>query len=70
MESSRGNLFIDMVVDRFIFKNKQISHSPCFTFIPKTGAGVPETGFLLCATFWRPIERVGWVLLSLDQKYV
>ena len=35
MESSRLDLFIDMVVDRFIFKNNQITHSYCFTFQPK-----------------------------------
>jgi len=35
--------FIDMVVDRFIFKNMKITFSRCFTFIPKTGVGLPET---------------------------
>jgi len=44
MESSRRDLFIDMVVDRFIFKNNQITLSPCFTFTPKTRTGLPETG--------------------------
>ena len=34
MESSRRDLFIDMVVDRFIFKNNEIKFSPGFTFIP------------------------------------
>jgi len=33
--------FIDMVVDRFIFKkNNQSTLSPCFTFIPKADVGV------------------------------
>jgi len=36
MESSQRDLFIDMVVDRFIFKNNQITVYPCFIFIPKT----------------------------------
>jgi len=31
-----------MVVDRFIFKHNQIALSPCFTFAPKTGVGLPE----------------------------
>ena len=31
MEGSRRNLFIDMIVDRFIFNNNQITLSPCFT---------------------------------------
>jgi len=34
-----------MVVDRFIFKNNQITLSPCFTFIPKIRTGLPKTGF-------------------------
>jgi len=41
MESSRRDLFIDMVVDRFIFKNNQITLSPCFAFIPRTGVRLP-----------------------------
>jgi len=44
MESSRQDLFIDMVVERFIFKNDQTTLSPCSTFIPKTGVGLPKTG--------------------------
>jgi len=30
-------LSIDMVIHGGIFKNNQITVSPCFTFIPKTG---------------------------------
>jgi len=44
MESSRQDLFIDMIVDWFIFKNNLITLSPCFTFLPKTGIGLPKTG--------------------------
>jgi len=44
MENSRRDLFIDMVVYRFIFKDNQITLSPYFTFIPKTSVGLPETG--------------------------
>jgi len=43
MESSRQDLFIDMVVDRFIFKNNQITVSPSLTSIPETGEGLPKT---------------------------
>jgi len=43
-ESSRRDLFIDMVVDMFIFKNNEITLSPCFTFIPKIGVGLRKTG--------------------------
>ena len=34
MESSWRDLFIDMVVDGCIFKNNQITLSPCFAFEP------------------------------------
>jgi len=39
MESSRPDLFIDMVPDRFIFKSNPITLSPGSTFIPGTGIG-------------------------------
>ena len=38
MKKYRRELSIDMIIDRGIFKNNQISLSPCFPFIPKTGA--------------------------------
>ena len=44
MESSRRDLFIDMVVDRSIFKSNQITLSPCFTFVTGIGIGLPKTG--------------------------
>jgi len=46
MESSRRDLFIDMVV-RFIFKNNQITLFPCFTLTPKTGVRLRKTGVSL-----------------------
>jgi len=55
MKSSQRDLFIDMVVDtcRFIFNNNQITLSPCFTFIPKTGVGLPKTGFFFTVLSFR-----------------
>jgi len=44
MESSQRDLFLDMVFDRFIFENSQITLSSCFTVITETGAGLPTTG--------------------------
>jgi len=44
MENSQRDLFIDMVVERFIFKNNLIMLSLCFTFTPKTGVELPKTG--------------------------
>ena len=38
MESSRRDLFIDMVIYRFIFKSNPITVYPNFTFIPKIKA--------------------------------
>jgi len=43
MESSRWDLFIDVFVDRFISKNNHITLFPSFTFMPKTGLGLPKT---------------------------
>ena len=39
MKCSREELFIDMAVDRFLFKCIQITLFLCFTIIPKTGMG-------------------------------
>jgi len=59
MESSRRDLFINMVVDRFIFKNNQMTLSPCFTFIPKTGMGLPKSGI---SFYWVCLhELFSWV---------
>jgi len=44
MESSRQDLFIDVVVDRFIFKNNQVTFFPCFNVVPKTDVGQTKTG--------------------------
>jgi len=41
MDSSRRDLFLDMVVDRFIFKNNEISLYPYST--PKTEVELPKT---------------------------
>jgi len=43
MESSWQDLFIDLVVHKFIFKNNQTMLSPWFTFITKTGMWLPKT---------------------------
>jgi len=45
MERSPRNVEINMVVDRFIFKNNQITLFR-FTSIPKTGMGLLKAGFL------------------------
>jgi len=44
IESSWRDLFIDMVIDMFIFKNNQITLSPCFTVTFNTCAELPKTG--------------------------
>ena len=46
IESSGRDLFIDMVVQKFIFKNNLIKLLSRFTFIPKTGIGVSKTGLM------------------------
>jgi len=35
-----------MVIDRFLFRNNQLTLLPCFTFIPKTGIGLPKVGII------------------------
>ena len=68
MESSRWDLSIDMVVDRFIFKSNKIVIFPCF--MPKTGMAHPEKSNLKTREIpsnWRRIfllEMVIKVLLS------
>jgi len=55
MKSFRRDIFIDMIDDRFIFKNNQITLTPCFTFIyfdvelPETGVGVTFTVYFKLA---------------------
>jgi len=46
METSRRDLsiYINLVVDRFIFKHNQITLCPSFTVVTKTGVGLPKTG--------------------------
>ena len=51
IKSSWRDLFIDVVVDRFIFNNNQITLSPCFTLLPKTVVGLPLKQGLVC-TVW------------------
>jgi len=58
MESSRQDLFIDMVVNRYIFKNNQIK-ALLLTFIPKTDMGLPETGVNFTVHEW------AWLYLGL-----
>jgi len=41
------DLFIDMVVDRFVCKNNQIVLFPCLTFILKAGLGLPKTYLII-----------------------
>jgi len=42
MESSRQDVFINTVIDKFIFP--KITLSLCFIFIPKAGVGLSKTG--------------------------
>jgi len=44
MESSGRDLFIDIVVDRLIFKSNHYDALPRFTFIPTKDVGLPKTG--------------------------
>jgi len=51
MKNSRRDLFIDMAVDRFIFKDNQITFFPCFD-LHTSVLGLPKTGdSFYCASF-------------------
>jgi len=50
MESSRRDLFIDVVVDRFILESNQITLSPCITFIPKQVGDITGVSFYCAAS--------------------
>ena len=44
-------LFIDVTEQKSVLKNRQNTHSPCFSFIPKTGIAFPKTGGFLFTVF-------------------
>jgi len=48
LESFRQGLFIDMVVQDFIFENNLITPLSCFTFVPKTGTQSRNYFLLWC----------------------
>jgi len=50
MESSHQDLLNDMAEHGPILKNNQNWYKPCFSFTPKTGIELPQTGvsFFLC----------------------
>jgi len=56
MKRSRRELSINIVIDRSIFQNNQVTLSPCFTFIPQTNIGLPKTG--LCFFTVHNFKRV------------
>jgi len=51
MKKSRRQLSINVVIDRFFFKNNQIMFFPCFIFMLKTDLGLPQTGLIFYYTF-------------------
>jgi len=58
MESSRRDLFIDMVVDRFNFKNNQNYVLTLFLFIPTEGVRLPKTVLIFyCVSRLQPQVR-------------
>jgi len=59
MESSRQDLFIDMVVCTFIFDNDQIKLFRCFT---STGVGLPKTGVIFTKVY------LGYIGITLSNQ--
>jgi len=64
IESSRRDLFFDMAVDRFVLKNNQITLSPCFTLIPKTGVGLLKSRV---SFYW---ETIFMVMLTIKMRRI
>jgi len=62
IESSRRDLFINMIVNRFILKNGEITLCLCLTFIPLTGLVLPKTGCSFCCV---PLSLLEIVVSSL-----
>jgi len=58
-------------VQRFIFTNNQITLSPCFTFLSKTGVGLNETGVSFhCVEIddaAKDIDRALWIKFGLGK---
>ena len=46
MQRSRRELSINVIINRFIFKNNQITPFPYFAFITEIGIGQPKTGII------------------------
>jgi len=64
MESSRWDLFIDMIVNSFICKNNKITLYSRFIFKPKTGVGLPYKG---ASFYWAYCEMFDRPSCELDQ---
>jgi len=56
MKRSRRELSINKVIDRFIFKDNQITLFTCFTVIP--GRGLPKTGFFFCGNIRNILSKI------------
>ena len=63
IESSPRNLFIDMVVDGFIFN--QITPFTCFTFIPKSCENISKIEKVLLRSTWKFRSEFFWILLDI-----
>jgi len=67
MKRSRRDLSINMVIDRFILKNNQITYLftklfICFTFIPKTGIGLSKTGIIFSVYAFSFLRKMGLLI--------
>jgi len=60
MKRSRWELSINMVIDRFVFKNNQITFFPCFT-LPETGIELPDQELFFTANIFKKNRIVFFV---------
>jgi len=60
MDSSRRDLFLDMVIDKFMFKSKQMTHLLYFILVCQTGVGLPKTGVIFFTVRYNICRQEEW----------
>ena len=68
IESSGQDLFIDGVVQKFIFKKNLITLLSRFTFIPKTGVRLPKTEIIFHCDAFKNFKKICFFFLQFFQS--
>jgi len=59
-----------MTVDWFIFNDNQFTLIPCFTFIPTTGLGLPDTGIVFTMFLWAWLDHSPGSTLAINRQAI